>query len=130
MIVDSSKIVYVANSIAINNDFFLLIFMNTVFYLPAILKFIITTYFQSIDILQPTLLYLPLLLKFLVYNKLLKDYFNTLQIHLPMIIKFKVEFGYKDLSNIFIILKNLALTLINTKIINRKLANNLISNWI
>lgn len=51
MIVDNSKIIHITSSIAINNDLFLLIFINTVFYLPAILKFIITTYFQFIDIL-------------------------------------------------------------------------------
>ncbi len=47
-----------------------------------------------------------------------------------MIRQFKVKFGYKNLNNIFITLKNLALALIDTKIINKKLANNLISNRI
>lgn len=101
-------------------------FINSFPCLPALPKpNTTTTRFRFTDTSQPPLKELSSPLKPTAWANLLQAYSGPLQVHLPMILRFKVELGYQGLQDTFILSKNLASALENPTIIDNKLAENL-----
>lgn len=124
VLVDGSKIIYITSSIGINNDFSLLIFIDVFLCLLISPKLITTNLFQHVDTLQPLLQNSSSLLKSSTCAELLNMYPSSLQIYLPMTLHFRAHLNFKYIK-IFILSKNLALILVNTKIIIKKVENDL-----
>lgn len=123
VLVNGSKIVYIISFITINNDFFMLKFIATFLYLPTLPKPITTNFFQYVDTLQPFFQNLSLLLKLSAW-KLLNTYSSSLQIYLLITLHFRAQFSYKSVK-VFILWKNLVLALVDIKIIDKRLSDNL-----
>lgn len=123
MVVDRDKIVHIASPIAIN-DLSLLKFMNAFPCLLASPRPNTSTYFQLVDVSRPILKHSTSPLKLSAWAKLLKGFPGPLQIYLPMILRFGAQLGYEG-PNAFILSKNLASALVDTDIIDRKLAEDL-----
>lgn len=119
----SSKIDSIA-TIVIDN-LLLQKFLRAFFYFFASHRANISTCFYLVDISQPLFANFLSLLRQSTRANLLFGYPGSLQIHLPMIIYFRIELGYKSLTNVFILSKNFFSALINIKIINKKLYNDL-----
>lgn len=83
------------------------------------------TRFCLIDMSQPLLANSPFPLRPFIWAKLLSGYIRSLQVYLPMIIYFGAELGFKDPTNALIFLKNILSALVDIKIIDNKLCNNL-----
>lgn len=125
--VNGSKIIHIASSIAVNDNLALLKFMKVLPYLPVRPRPNITTYFQLVDISQSTLQNSLSLLRLLAWAGLLTDYPDSLQIYLLLILRFGAQLGYKGPTNAFIFSKNLASALMDTEIIDKKLTKDLAS---
>ena len=124
LLVDNSKTVHIATSIAFNDDLSLSKFMNAFLCLPTFLRPNTTNRFELVDALQPTLFNSSSPLKPSAWAKFLNTYSGPLQIHLPMILCFEAQLGYKGLKAL-ILSKNLSSALVNTKIIDNKVADDL-----
>lgn len=122
--VDGGETVHIATSIAFNDDLSLPKFMNLFPCLPAPPRPNTTNRFQFLDASQPTFCNSPSPLKPFAWAELLNTYPGPLQIHLPMILCFGAQLGYEG-PKTFILSKNLASVLVDTKIIDRKLADDL-----
>lgn len=98
--------------------------MNIFPYLPVPSRPNITNSFKLVDALRLFLQNSPLSLKSFVWVEPLNIYPDSLQIHLPMIFRFRALLGYRS-SKTFILSKNLASVLVDTELINKKLADDL-----
>lgn len=122
--VSDSKIVHKASSIAINDNCFLLKFINVFLCLLKPPRPNTINRFQLVDTLQPSPQNSLSPIKSSAWIEPLNIYSDSLQIHLPMILRFETQLGYKNFKA-FILLENLASALMDTEIINKKLADNL-----
>lgn len=122
--VDDDEIVHTASFIAINDDFSLLKFMNVFPCLPISPRPNTTNRFQLVDALQQFLQNSLWPRKSSAYAEPLNTDPSSLQIDLPMILYFRAQLGYKC-SEAFILSNNPASALVNTEIIDKKLANDL-----
>ena len=98
--------------------------MNAFPCLPAPPRPNTINHFQLVDASQPPLQNLPSPLKPTAWAELLSSYPGSIQIHLPMILRFGAQLGYEG-PNAFILSKNLASALADTEIIDKKLAEDL-----
>ncbi len=83
------------------------------------------TCFYIVDVSQLSLANSPSLLRPFTWVELLSGYPVSLWVHLLIIIHFEAELDYKSPTNTLIFSKNLSSTLVNTKIIDKKLGDNL-----
>lgn len=100
-------------------------FTKTFLCLPAPRRPNTTTSFRHLDASQIPLKNSPSPLKPSVRAELLRNYPGPLRIHLPMIVRFGVELGYKGPTDAFILSKNLSSALVDTDIIDKKLCEDL-----
>lgn len=121
---NGGEIVYIASSIAINDDFSLLKFRNVFLCLPAPPRPNTTNCFQLVDALRLPLQNSPSPLKPVAWTKLFNSYPGSIQIHLPIILSFGAQLGYEG-PDAFILLKNLASALADIGIIVKKLDDDL-----
>lgn len=121
---DSSKIVNIASFIAMKDDFSLLKFINIFSCLLVSPKLNTTNCFQFIDILQPLFQNSTSSLKPTIWAELFNSYLGSIQIYMSIILYFGAQFGYKE-PNISILSKNLASALVDTGIIDKKVAEDL-----
>ena len=124
VLVDGGKTVDIATSIAFNDDLSLPKFMNAFPCLPASPRPNTTNRFKLVDASRPTLCKSPSPLKPSAWAELLNAYLGPLQIHLPMILCFGAQLGYNGPETL-ILSKNLASALVDTEIIDKKLADDL-----
>ncbi len=86
--------------------------------------------FRLADATKPSLMNTPSSLKSTAWAIFLSQYLGGLRIHLPMILHFGAELGYKGLSNAFILSDNLASALKDQAIIEKKLQEDLASGHV
>lgn len=124
VLVDSGKTVHIATFIAFTDDLSLPKFMNAFLCLPAPPRPNTTNRFKLVDASRTTLCNSPSPLKPSAWAELLNAYPGLLQIYLPMILCFGAQLGYKG-PEALILSKNLASALVDTEIIDKKLADDL-----
>ena len=86
--------------------------------------------FRPTDASKPPLTNSPSSLKPIAWADLLALYPGGLRIHLSMILRFEAELGYKGPPNAFILSDNLAFTLKDPAIIEKKLEEDLASGHV
>lgn len=107
------------------DDFSLRKFLRTFPCFPAPPRPNTATRFRLVDASQPPLANSPSPPRPSAWAELLSGYPGSLRVHLPMIIRFGAELGYKGPTDALILSKNLSSALVDTEIIDKKLRDDL-----